>query len=584
MSLPAKQWNHIGLLSQRPSPDKLPVGYTYLASDLVTGFEIDVTASGTHFWQEVFCKCWNTDVVIASVKNISLVNQTLPAVYGSYVLTPGLSALVQDDPSMTAIVLKQNGLDPANFLISQLAPSVPLDVAVYVDGTNGNDANPGTQSQPVATVRQGLRLWPRSFLRSCNMFVTGTTNEIGDIIVYPPEPIGPDAQPPCIIGSMIDVGLGVLRVASFVPNVQPTPTGGGDAVTTTTGAPFSSDLYAGEEMLMLTGNIAGRAYTLMSNDTTTFYLPHASHYGQPAANDTLMIRKPNSTITLSGRFEIRSSELAMYGLNIASSAFESRLIINGGTLYADSVRISCTFTGVIGQGAFIPGQAHNLCVFPGGPAPSLGTLGAFASTSIVAYSGQIGDFRLLVADNVTGPNEGLVNGVLVMRVGALFAEGAIVNLFVADLVKVWLLGCPFFNIVEHWRINGSPDVGLTAQGPGYISVSQVDISDCVGDGISLSDGAHIIGFGISGGNVAGHPNGGVGLRTTYGAHASVSDPHAYSPVSTFTCITGTGGDVKVGANTVDNWTNIAAANAAHTTDFNASSTGVAASQGCRVGA
>jgi len=195
------------------------------------------------------------------------------------------------------------------------------------------------------------------------------------------------------------------------------------------------------------------------------------------------------------------------------------------------------------------------------------TLGSFFSAGIISYGCLIGEW-------VAG-----TPGVLVMRNHArLFAFGGRVFLYAFDVMQLFLFGTAYLTTLTHSRVSGSTGVGVQATGPVYINVSLCDVSGCVGDAISLDDGAMLSGSGISGGNVAGHTNGGVGLRTSHGARAHVTDP------ATGTIITGVGGDVVAGSNAADTWTNIATNQAQHTTDFNAASSGVATSQGCRIGA
>ncbi len=373
---------------------------------------------------------------------------------------------------------------------------------------------------------------------------------------------------------MADVGLGLLTVQSFSPNVTPSYVTGGDTVVPTTSLPLSFDLYAGQEYYCVSsagGHMDGRVYTIMNNDTGAFYLPHSSHNFQPTPGDTFRIRSSTTTITLNAKWEIRGQELAMYGFNVSAAAGKlAPVVVCGSKVYPDSVQFN-TFVEVIGGGVFAPGHTHNLCVFPGSPPKSIGTVGCFMNTHIVAFNGRIGDFRYITGDGSTAPT-GLFACVLVQRNGRLYVQDGTVNLFVADLRQIFLSGASFFIVIEHWRLYGSPGDGIYADGPVYMDVEQVDISGCVGNGITLDDGAVLYG-GFSGGNVAGNTNGGYGMQVSHGVKATVIN----------TTITGQLGNVKVGSNTVDTWTNIATGQALHTTDFNASSSGVATSQGCRVG-
>lgn len=574
MSLPSNQWDHIGLLSQRPTADNFSEGYTYLASDATVGFVVSAKKSGgPRFWQQIFCQCWTVNTPTCSVKNISNTSQTLPAAYGGVTLPPNQSIILPDDAEWTAFTLRTNGISTSNFAIGALFQDCPLDAAVYVDGTNGNDANPGTQALPVATIRQGFRLWPKNYVRTCNMFVSGTTQESAeDMVVYPPLPVGADAQPPCIIGAVADVGLGTLTVQSFSPNIVPSWISGGDSVIPTTSLPIGFDAYVGMEYYCVDGPLAGRVYTIMNNDTGAFYLPHSSHNFQPTVGQHFQIRKPVSTITLSGKLDIRKNELAMYGFIVNQAGANGTIVLTGSILYPDSVQFN-TYIIIMANGLLAPGHAHNLCKFPGSPAVSIGTVGTFVNNHILAYNGKVGDFRYItgIGDGSVAPT-GLYNCVLIMRNGQLFVEDGSVNLYVADLRQVRLFGSTYFSVIEHWRLYGSPGDGINATGPVHMDVEQVDISGCAGNGITLDLGAVLYG-GFSGGNVAGHTNGGVGVHVSHGVKANIIN----------TTLTGLGGDVIVGSNTVDTWTNIATNNAAHTTDFNASSTGVATSQGCRVG-
>lgn len=560
------QWDHIGPLAQKPDASNFNEGYTYLANDAAVGYAVAVGhRTGERYWQQIFCQCWTDITPVCSIKNISLTNQTLPPVYGSVTIPPGQSIILQDDPQWASYTLRSNGISLSNFAIGFLLQDCPLDAAVYVDGNIGNDANPGTQSLPVATVRQAFRIWPNQYARSCNMFITGTTQESpDDLIVYPPQPIGPDAQPPCIIGTMQDVGLGTLTVQSFALNGSPTAVSAGDSLIPTTHLPLSFDLYAGQECYMTSGSISGRAYTIMNNSTGSFFLPHASHDGLPAPGDTFVVRQPASGIAFNGgQFKICGGRLAMYGLNITQLPLSfSFLSIDGSQVYADNVRLTNMYTIIIGEGILAPGLAHDVCKFSGAPSVSPSVMGIYTNVNIEVLSGSLGAYW-------GSPLGGLINGVLVMRGGgALIVEQAGVNLYVADLQRVYCWQALYFSVIEHWRINGSTGIGFFADNSPMLSISQVDISNCVSDAISLDDGSV-----MSGSVISGSSNGGVGVRTAHGAKATVAG----------ITITGTGGNAIVGSNAADTWTNIATGNAAHTTDWNASSIGVATSQGCRVG-
>jgi hypothetical protein len=167
------------------------------------------------------------------------------------------------------------------------------DIEVYVDSTNGNDAHPGTQVEPLKTLLAALRKVPHSWQKKCRINLTAGSYSIPDqTIVRYGGGYGINAEPLAIVGTMTDSGLG-SRVA----------TGGTSGATFTiedTTLAMTANQYQGFYIRMTSGAAIGERYQIASNTATQFKV--VSHKSVPtfASSNTFVVEQPGSVITHQG--------------------------------------------------------------------------------------------------------------------------------------------------------------------------------------------------------------------------------------------------------------------------------------------
>jgi hypothetical protein len=203
----------------------------------------------------------------------------------------------------------------------------------------------------------------------------------------------------------------------------------------------------------------------------------------------------------------------------------------------------------------------------------------FGSTLLLKPTGTLGDASMFgpgdgtAAPNFPSSDTGICvhRGIVNILGGSYFSNQS----DIAGGGRITASGVAHFAVANFWRVNGSSQDGILFDGcSGPVFLNNVDVSSSTGNGITFK---HCMVFASSG--ITGSSNGGVGLRLQYGANVTITD------LGATTTITGTGGAAQVGSNTAEaNYTNLSGTPASsHSTDYNASSSGVATSQGCRLG-
>jgi hypothetical protein len=127
--------------------------------------------------------------------------------------------------------VNNDGLMSAN-QAAQLANGLD-DVAIYVDSTNGNDANPGTQASPLATFDAAWAALPSTWTGACEIILAAASAsvagdyEMNQTIYFAGRPAGNHASPLLIVGPEIDqlgtvTSIGGSTASSYVATVATT--------------------------------------------------------------------------------------------------------------------------------------------------------------------------------------------------------------------------------------------------------------------------------------------------------------------------------------------------------------------------
>ncbi len=255
-------------------------------------------------------------------------------------------------------------------------PWTPTATSLYV-ATTGSDSHEGTSARPFATLSYALATRPRSD-RTRIYIAPGSYSESFSGLIALADGSGPLSEPPAILGSYADAGLGTLTVSA----VSVLANGGGVQITCTSG--LVTDAWRDSFLRIATGAAASAVeWLIRTNDATSFTVLSPTMAGL-AANDTIVIERPAAVITPTANFGIQG-RLALYGVQLNSSAFVP--VINpGAQVYMEGVRFGAGAALYLRGGRLrAAGLAADIATF-GSPRMSIGTTSLFAGITFVSGS------------------------------------------------------------------------------------------------------------------------------------------------------------------------------------------------------
>ena len=168
------------------------------------------------------------------------------------------------------------------------------DVLIYIDGLNGNDANPGTAAKPIKTIGRflgadgGEPMTPPFWSRKCRLI---------NVSQEPlPWPIDIDGNPvPFRVG--VPVGpfaenFVFVGIESTVATLTAAAGSGGNVINTA--GPIVPDAYYGKTVFVLTGPSAGQEASIKFNDAGQILVTPA--FGPIDPGDLFAVQQAGSTI------------------------------------------------------------------------------------------------------------------------------------------------------------------------------------------------------------------------------------------------------------------------------------------------
>ena len=202
-----------------------------------------------------------------------------------------------------------------------------LDVEIFADpGVLGDDANPGTQTQPVKTFQRAWTLGAVLGRRKRRIYLAAGTypctapSPFQDNAFYCPAPID-EGEPLTVIGTPLDM-LGVLTVNSASPN--------GDQITLA--GPHAGLPMVGATMFFLDGPSAGINLQIKADDLTTFALCNSTQWTNattPLPGDTFVVQRPGSILVTDTSWGFTGVLLGLKHIKIdVVSAGNSFLVLN----------------------------------------------------------------------------------------------------------------------------------------------------------------------------------------------------------------------------------------------------------------
>lgn len=582
----------IGLFSELPNPASVPQGYFYFATDTIQLFMLKINPTTQ-------ARAWVLTSSAGSLPGIpfdqvAVGNATGTGLTSSanFTYDPASGLLTARDTS-GKILFTIDG-NPATRLLSLFnaagvsvfsystvtsvfAHAVPANPQYFVSNV-GSDTNPGTNASPLATVSEALRrLSISGWSGQPVVTVQNSINEGADPSWNTPSP-APGASP------ILIQGTSTLILAATAPTGGTTGTqfGAVALVTVTSAAPGAANAYRQMFLRFTAGPLAGVRAPIVTNDGAGgFTLAGGQLTAAPVAAD-LFVVEDVPAIAFTGILRIAAPDgllLDNFQLSYGASA---GVLITAGSVQATAVRhiaggvagflcpVNAAEWREIGIGFILSPPIY--------PMPA----GVLACGSV--YDGTASGFNLCSAIATSRWGFGLIEqqSVMARSVDWFVNGGTTFALNLSGLCSLDTCGM-FLNA-------GTVGVFSTLftnsrKTPGASAVIALTMVTGVFLSISIAaTQANSNCIAASGCNL--NFNGLRGANGNAGIIPMVATEGSRIQLGALPSITGTvgGNDCVVGANAVNSWNNVfTVAGAANTTDFNAGSSGVAQSQGCRVG-
>jgi hypothetical protein len=208
------------------------------------------------------------------------------------------------------------------------------DVNIYVDAGTGNDLNPGTASEPLATIDMALKTVPAEWTGACNIHlaagnysISGQMGTSGIRTDYIGSPVGTNAKPLAWIGEFVAVSAVLTAVA------------GSSTTQAVVAGPLTPDDYLGATVLVLTGAAAGTRIQVRGNTATDILFINAAN-NAIGIGDTFRVERPASIVAMDGDvsyWEVFGSLNGTAGLNFKGILFD----LQGKTVDFSGVVVGC---------------------------------------------------------------------------------------------------------------------------------------------------------------------------------------------------------------------------------------------------
>lgn len=568
----------IGLFADLPNPAEISLGYFFFATDTIQLFVLKIDAATQ-------ARTWVQTSGAGSLPGIPFDQVAVGSVGGTgltssanFTYDPASGLLTARDTN-GAILFTLDG-NPANRLFSLLsaagasvfsfntvtntfAHAVPASPQYFVAST-GSNTNAGTLTSPLATVAEALRrLAISSWSGQPIVTVVDAVNEgLSPLWNIPKAPSG--AMPVLVRGTTSNILVGMNPTGGTAGD-RFTPT----AATITTGVGMVANAHVGLFVLFTAGPLSGQKAVIDANTAGGIFTLGGTLTAAPVPGDlfnvidvpavtftgTLALTMPSGclfdSLALSGpQFSLVAGAVVPTGIRLTAPGTGMKLTVGNGAAWCDNSTLYIPpiplAAGQIKCGSRYSGGVGRMSA---GDA-AISTIGGFIG--IAAGSLQNVDFNALSASvefRIENVSQTLSCSAYVFWAGSkLGILGSFVTTPHANLGTTCIfttdrgvaLNCYFTSIT------GAP--------------AGVDIFNCNGSTGTLNT--------VSGAN----PGAGAQLRATAGTSLQVTG-------NTFTA----GTNVFVGSNNSCTMAQAQGGTAPLSTDFNAASTGVATSQGCRVG-
>lgn len=315
-------------------------------------------------------------------------------------------------------------------------------------------------------------------------------------------------------------------------------------VTDTTGG-LTTNAWKGWILRFVTGANAGAMRFVRSNTATVFSI--VGVFASAISNgDTFVIEKPGTTITCTNHTHWNSQKMVIDYVDFQPTstkaiAFSGEVTLNevwlssGGTLGG----IRC-HTGILNLGASPDAQADNLAsnIYSG--------LAVTASARLASINGGVIN-ALKSAFLGTNGNVVFTGKSLGVFVNCAFDAGS--------SLAISSTGCTGSVIQCRFDGTGGTVGGIAVAGQSNCLISTCDVSNTTGNGVSFTQGSTGV---VT--TLTGTGNSLYGLSALTGSRVTATNPGSNT-------LTGTSGDVQVGALGAKTWTLINGALAADTSDF-----------------
>jgi hypothetical protein len=209
------------------------------------------------------------------------------------------------------------------------------DIDIYVNAGTGNDANPGTITEPVQTLGRALQIVPSEWDGFCNIHlaagnysISGQMGTSGIRTDYIGSPVGTNAKPLAWIGEFVAVSAVLTAVA------------GSSTTQAVVAGPLTPDDYLGATVLVLTGAAAGTRIQVRGNTATDILFINGAN-NAIGIGDTFRVERPASVVKMDGDvsyWEVFGSLNGTAGMNLKGIKFD----LLGNIVDFSGIVVGCT--------------------------------------------------------------------------------------------------------------------------------------------------------------------------------------------------------------------------------------------------
>ncbi len=418
--------------------------------------------------------------------------------------------------------------------IESALPSRSL-LELYVDPVDGDDSNPGTETEPLQTFQAAWNFRSIGLLGRRIHLVGGTfpvaSAVSGKDVIFTVPPI--QGELVSVVGTPVDSGLGTLTCTISANNSRDISS-----------APHAGT-FVGAALKFTSGAAVGVRILIQADDGTTFTLCSSPEVLVPAVapGDTFIVERPGSALqNVLGGINFSGGVLALKDVKF-DMANGDALVFRDGCQCVCAQNVEASMNGA-------PFNVTNNAVF----APqSFGKLFEDQSLfdALSAFCGvYIHDGALRVNRGGTfGAAAGvsasavIENASVVVNNGGKFVmDGGGLALIATDITVQKSLCVITGNDLARASSDGSTGDGLAALNGAEVELGTFDIKNAAGSGLLAYGGAK-----VAAGDLGGTGNGSLGIDIQGGSHVTADIDEMGVALTT---ITGTDGDLKVGDNDI----------------------------------